>query len=502
MNFLDVKRIHFVGIGGVGVSALARLFLSYGVEVSGSDASDFSDRNELEIAGAKIIIGHDAGNVPAHVEAVVYSAAVPKDNHEVVEAKRLQVQVLSYAEALGLVMKEGFYGIAVSGTNGKTTTTAMLGKILEAAGLDPLIIVGGKVPGWDKNLRLPANLTPPPTPPLDRGGGQALENASPPVKGEMSVGQRGSELPPIFLVEGDEYRRHMLSLNPRMIVLTNIEADHLDYYKDLADIESAFTEYIKKLGPEDILVFNADDANSARIREQAMPEVQCLSYGITASADLTARDISYVAGNQHFEMLFQGTKLGVFSLPVPGQFNIYNALAASASALSLRISGEHIRSALSEFTGTWRRFQIMGTISKKIVISDYAHHPTAVRATIRAAKELYPGKKILAVFQPHQRDRTKKLLSEFSRAFEEADTILLTEIYDVAGRDEVLNSISSRDLLSEMKKDPKNPPIGYEKTLPETERRTREILDSFDIILIMGAGDIHAVAENLVALKK
>ncbi len=476
MNFLDTKKIHFIGIGGIGVSALARLFLSRGAQISGSDITDFPDKAELEKRGAEIFIGHDAEHIEPEVETVVYSDTLLPDNPEILEAKRRGIPMFDYAHAVGSLMKDGYYGIAVSGTNGKTTTTAMLGKILEAANLNPLVIVGGKVPGWDKNLRV----------------------SSPDTSGEMGEAQKGSAGEKIFLVEGDEYRRHMLALSPRMIVLTNIEADHLDYYQDLADIESAFTEFVKKLSGEDTLVYNADDANTVRVADNASPEVKRVGYSLNAKTDLMAHDISYVSGNQRFSLLWQGENLGIFSLPVPGRFNMYNALAGTAAALALRVSGENIRTALSQFTGTWRRFQNMGAIEKKIIISDYAHHPTAVSGTLQAARELYPGKKILAVFQPHQKDRTKKLLTEFSHAFGGADYVLLCEIFDVAGRDEGANPISSLDLIAEMKKDSHNPPASYVKTLDEAYARVHDIMESFDLVLVMGAGDVHSLAERLV----
>ncbi len=481
-DFLSCKKVHFIGIGGIGVSAVARLFLTQGAEVSGSDTADFPDRPEMEQSGMKIAIGHRAENIPPDVQAIVYSGAVPETNPEFVAAKGRGVPVLEYFEALGAIM-HGRYGIAVSGTNGKTSTTALLGKILERAGLDPLVIVGGKVPGWNKNLRLPVN---------------GLPSISQTPQGETSKEIQMSD--GVFLVEGDEYRRHMLQLSPQVISLTNIEADHLDYYKDLAEIKETFLKYIKKIPEKGTLTYNNDDGNVRDIVEEAQKTNTCrkISYAIDTDADLRASNLMYGEETRMFRVSWQKEDIGIFSFPFPGRFNVYNALAAIAPALALGVPIDAIRAATAEFTGTWRRFERIGKVHGKVVISDYAHHPTAVSGTIRATAELYPGKKILAVFQPHQKDRTRKMLHEFADSFHGADTVILSEIYDVAGRDEKSAPISSQNLLDEMKKDPKNPPTGFAHNIDQTEQRIRDIMDSFDIILIMGAGDIHKLAEKLV----
>jgi len=472
MDLLSFKKIHFIGIGGIGVSALARFFLARKVLVTGTDATDFSDKRELEAAGAKIAIGeHSAANMPDGVDAVIFSSAIPDANPELLEAKKRGILVFRYAEALGLLM-EGHYGIGVSGTNGKTTTTAMLGKMLEEMGWDPLVVVGGKVPGWDKNIRLP------------KGEGESSLSRDFPYN--------------IFLAEADEYRRHMLALSPTMIVLTNIEADHLDYYKDIDDIMDAFGEYVKKLSSENgVLVYNGDDGNAASIALLAPEGVRTVSYSTVREADVRARDITQAGADQRFEIEWQGGNLGVFTLPIPGRFNISNALAAAAPALVLGADGESIRGALAGFRGSWRRFERMGTVRHRDVISDYAHHPTAVRETIHAAKEFFPGKKILAVFQPHQKDRTRKFMEEFSQAFREADSALILEIYNVSGRDDG-PPVSSKELVEKILADKKNPPVGYVRTTHDALRRIQEIIDPFDVVLIMGAGDVHAVAEGLV----
>jgi UDP-N-acetylmuramate--alanine ligase len=475
MNFLNTKTIHFIGIGGIGVSALARFFRVRGAEVSGSDRADFDGAKDLKNRGIKVYIKHAAENVSPNVEAVVYSSAIPEDNPELVLAHRMVretgIELLDYTEALAKIM-DTKYGVAVSGTNGKTTTTAILGKILEKAWFDPLVVVGGKVPGWDNNLRIPQNI----------------------IAGEEEKFPRN-----IFLAEACEYRRNMLKLRPKAIVLTNLEPEHLDYFKDFDDTKEAFSEYVKNLPPDGILVYNADDPALKEIAEKT--NARKVSFSVNGRADVTAYGITRGSGGQIFRIRFEEAELGVFTLPVPGLFNVYNALAAVTAALALGVTQTSIRPALLEFSGTWRRFEKVGMFGNKLVISDYAHHPTSVSGTIQAAKEMYPDKKIFVVFQPHQKDRTIKMLSDFASALSSADGLLLSEIYEVAGRNEAPREVSSRDLMSEVEKMHGNLAVGYARDIIQTEKIIRDIADPYDIILIMGAGDIYKVAENLVKKK-
>jgi len=458
MEIEDIKKIHFIGIGGIGVSALAAYFLKKGKQVSGSDAEISPIIQDLKYQGAKIFDSHDKANISRDLDLVVYSEAVPEDNSELLAAKDYKITLKSYAEALGELMKD-YYGITVSGTNGKTTTTAILGLILESADLDPTVILGGKVNLWDSNLRF----------------------------GESNY----------FVAEGCEYRRNMLHLSPQMIILTNIEEDHLDYYKDIDDIKDAFTNYVKKLSAKGVLIFNVDDPQSQEIVNQTKAEK--ISYGLDNEADLVAVGLSQQSGQQTFNLVWQGKNLGKFEIAVPGKFNIYNALAASAAAFKLGVQPEVIKEVLRDFKGSWRRFEKVGEVEGKIIISDYAHHPTAVQATIQAAKEFYPEKKILTVFQPHQQDRTSKLFDSFVKSFGEADEIILAEIYQVTGREKIKNLISSKDLVQAVKKIKNHPPISYTADNQQTEEMIHTRLNDFDVVLIMGAGDIYKVAESLVS---
>ncbi|MCX6738997.1 MAG: UDP-N-acetylmuramate--L-alanine ligase [Candidatus Parcubacteria bacterium] len=470
MEFLNTKNVHFIGLGGIGISAIARYFLAQGAKVSGSDRADFDQAKDLRKRGIKVFIKHDAKNLPAKTEAVVYSSAVPADNPEFSLAKEKGIPMFEYVEALGEIMK-GKYGIGVSGTNGKTSTTAMLGKILEADKKDPMVIVGGKVPGWDANLRLSK---------IHR----------------TTLCTQGSPVYELFVAEACEYRRHFLKLDPKVIVLTNIEAEHLDYFKDIEDIKNAFSEYVGKLPKDGFLIYNADDKNVVEVSKNI--KAKRISCSLKKkNADAFATNIRYEKGNQVFQVWWKGEDLGDVKIGVPGIFNVMNALEALACALTLGAKLTSAKKALAQFHGTWRRFEQVGKSGKTIIISDYAHHPAGVGATIQATKELHPNKKILFVFQPHQKDRTYKLLHEFAEVLKTADDLVLSEIYEVAGRNETAKKVSSLDLVSEIVK-LRDINIAYGASLKETEKIVRKMLPYYPAVVIMGAGDIYQIAGSLV----
>ena len=449
MNLKNIKKVHCIGIGGVGVSALAKYFLAHGANVSGSNIS----REGLEpllILGMDVASGHDESNVPEDTELVVYSSAVAKDNPELLYAKEKGMKILSYTEALGNIMKEHI-GVAVSGTNGKTTTTALLGTIISHAKLDPTVILGGNVRQWEGNFKT--------------GSGD------------------------IFLVEGCEYQKNMLNLSPQMIILTNIEEDHLDCYKDIEEIKDTFAQYVNKLKKENILIFNADDDNIMKCCMETCANK--ISYGLDHAYDLYAENIEVVDGWQEFDVIWKKENIGRFKTTLPGKFNVYNILAAVAAAIYFEVDKRIIRTAIERFGGVERRFETFKGEDGKIVISDYAHHPTSVKETISSAKEMYKGKKILTVFQPHQRDRTIKLFNEFAEAFNEADEVILAEIYDVAGR-ESSQKISSKDLMEAIKKRKPNIPISFTENTMEAKELIQEKKHDFDVVLVMGAGDVPA----------
>lgn len=427
-NFKQIKNIFFVGIGGIGVSALAKLFKSQGKIVIGSDKYSSEITDDLKRRGIKVYIGHKEKNLDSGADLVIYSPAVKPEIPERKKAAELGIKQLSYPGALGLITKDR-YTIAVSGTHGKSTTTAMLGLILAKAGLDPTVIVGSKVgPFKNSNLRI----------------------------GKSKY----------FIVEGCEWRAHMLELKPKIIILTNIEKDHLDYYKTFKNIKKAFKEYVGKLPKNGLLVVNADDKVCLEIAKSA--KCKTVSYSIKSNFN--------------------------FSLQVPGRFNIYNALAASTCALELGIKPEIIKKTLVNFKGIWRRFEKVGEYKGALIFSDYAHHPTAIKETLKAARECYPERRLVVVYQPHHFDRTKRLFRSFVGAFDEADFVILNEIYDVPGR-EVVKEISSRDLVRELKK--RKVKAVFTKDLEETNEIILKNIRKGDIVLIMGAGDIYKLSTIL-----
>lgn len=395
VDLKNIQKVHFIGIGGIGVSAIARMFLMEGKEVSGSDRSKSVITDELEKLGAIIYEGHAKSNVPEDCDLVVYTIAVGNDNPE----RGVCKNELTYPEVLGLISKDKFT-IAVSGTHGKTTTTGMIAKVMIDAGLNPTVIVGSLLKDVKSNF----------------------------VAGDSKY----------LVVEACEYRRSFLNLHPTILVITNIQADHLDYYKDLDDIKSAFEEM------------------KARVDE--------------GGTIITEEEYSQAPKD--------------FELQAPGEHNIQNAQAAYLVGRELDISEEDIRKSLAEFSGTWRRFDFLGETSEGVLVyDDYAHHPDEVRATLRGFREKYPEKKILVIFQPHLYSRTKKLLDEFAQSFSDADRVIITPIY--AAREERDESIS-HTMLADM--------IGAE-TVDDFD--TIDIGDA-EVVIVMGAGDIRKVGEDLL----
>jgi len=461
MKLRDTQRVHCIGAGGIGLSAVAKLLVAEGKRVTGSDVKPSGISQELIERGVVMSYGQ-TGAVPDGTEIVVYSDAVPYDNPERADARAHGIQEMSYAEALGAVSRER-RTIAVSGTNGKSTTTAMLGLILESAGWDPTVVVGSKVPGFPLgNLRL--------------------------GEGEWMV------------VEADDYHAHMLHLRPEVIVLTNIEEEHLDYFKDLGDIVRTFQSFVDALPEDGTLIVNADDPVSF---EDLAHHAHTVTYGIEAAADYQARALRAGRGTQAFELVAtpgHDEPLGTLSLAVPGRFNVSNALAAASAALSLGVPFPVIRHAFAEFSGIWRRFERVGTLGGAEVISDYGHHPTAIRGTIAAAREFYPDRRLLLVYQPHQRNRTRQLMSQFVTAFDGADLLILSDIYDVTGReDETDAGVTSALLHDELRRRPESPRAMVGGDLVATERLVREHARPDDVVIVMGAGSIDEVARALVS---
>lgn len=519
--FQDIKKIHFIGIGGIGISAIAKLALKDKKIVSGSDISASEITRELEKMDAKIFKGHQKENLAPDTDLVIYSPAVPEENPERQKAFQLKIPQLNYPQILSKLSNDK-QTIAVSGTNGKSTTTALLGLILERAGLDPTVIVGSKVVPSSAKSHLEQNYV------AREQHDEAEEFCHKTTHwyGNLRLGKSD-----YFVVEACEWQANMLNLNPSAIVLTNIEEDHLDYYRDLNHIIKIFQEYIDKLNFQSkqfhdnkLLILNADDLISQKLK---LPNCQIITYGIKNKADLMAKKIKVKDEKQYFELHKSTQKriqkntenLGQFTLSTPGQFNIYNALAATACALALGVTPEAIKDVLTNFHGLWRRFEKVTPREAKgrpeqsegshgqtkmrhkdvVVISDYAHHPTAIRETIRAAREFYPARRIIAAFQPHHHNRTKKLFKDFIKSFDQTDLIILNEIFEVAGReDKDDRDVSSKDLVKAIKKRCPEKKIFYGKNLEETKKLILENLESNDLLLIMGAGDIYKISDKIL----
>jgi len=436
-------KIHFIGIGGIGISALAKYYLEKGNEISGSDLASSEITKALEKKGAKIFIGkHQAKNLPKDVDLVVYSRAIPKDNPELLAARSYKLEVKSYPQALGKLTKK-YFTIAVSGSHGKGTTTAMISFILIKAGLDPTVILGTKLREFgDSNCRI----------------------------GESNY----------LVIEADEYRASFFNYWPRIIVLTNIEKEHMDYFKNLNHILETYKEYISHLPEEGLLVANKDDEN---IRHVTCDMKYVTFYSLEQKEAEKLRNV----------------------LKIPGDHNIYDALAALTAARFLKIPDRTSFEALAEYQGAWRRFEIHRVIcnTKPItVVSDYAHHPTEIDVTLKAVREKFPKKKIWVVFQPHQYQRTYYLFNEFVEVLKRAslDRLIVTDIYDVAGREEkkIKKQVSSEKLVQSINK--KN--AIYVPSIEETTNYLKKSLQGEEVVVIMGAGTIYRAVERLIDKKQ
>jgi UDP-N-acetylmuramate--alanine ligase len=450
--FNQYKHAHFVGIGGIGMSALAKWFLREGVKVSGSDLHPSQITDELVSRGVSFFVGHDPSNINKSVDLLVYSSAVPFENVERVTGRDLGINERTNFELLGEISKN-YNTIVVSGTNGKSTTTAMLGLILEEADLDPNVLLGSFVPSFaDGNLRV--------------------------GKGKY------------FVVEGCEYRANMLNLFPSVVVLTNIEEDHLDYYRDLEHIQETFQKFLDTPGNK-TAIYNVDDAGTRALR---IRNGVGFGSGVGAKYRLLNRIVG--DGAQCAEVTKNSVVIGKIDLKIPGEFNMMNALAATTCAMELGVSFEICATALSKFTGLWRRFERVGKFNDADIISDYGHHPSAVKLTINAAREFFPRRRIVLCYQPHQHDRTKKLFNEFVEALPMADVLLLSDIYEVAGRNET-HDVSSLDLVKEIKRKKPMSEVVYCGDLALTESLLRLTIRNGDIAIVMGAGDIDLIARKL-----
>ena len=454
VDFSRKQHLHFIGIGGISMSGLAEILLGEGFQISGSDSSVSPLTRKLEQKGAVIFIGQSAENITEGIDCVVYSAAIRPDNPELVAAQEASIPTLTRAELLGQIMKNYETPIAVAGTHGKTTTTSMVSHILMEAGCDPTITVGGILPAIDGNIR---------------------------------VGRSGT-----FVTEACEYTNSFLSFFPKIEIILNVDADHLDFFKDLDDIASSFHRFALLLDEGGTLILNRDTARFEEVSEGLSCEL--ITYSLERDADYTASDICFdERGHGSFTCLERGEELGRFTLRVPGIHNVSNALSAIALGRKLGLTPSCIASGLLSFSGTERRFQHKGKLGGAEIIDDYAHHPSEIRATIKAARQC-PHKRLIIAFQPHTYTRTKALLAEFADALSAADRVVLADIY--AAREKNTIGISSRDLMTEIRK--RGTAVDYFPSFAEIEDLLRSELKEGDLLITMGAGNIVDIGEDLL----
>lgn len=445
----DSRPVHFVGVGGAGMSALAELFVLRGLRVSGCDAA-LGPSSDLRRAGVELYREHD----PAHVDgarALVVTSAMKKDHPELIRARELGIPVIRRAEALGEAVTGGTV-VGIAGTHGKTTTTVLTAEALASAGQNPTGLVGARVAAWDGNLK--------------RGGDD------------------------LFVVEADEYDRSFLALTPTIAVVTNLEADHLDIYRDLQDIRDTFAQYIK---PARTIVLCADDRGANTLKTPNTAEV--VRYGVTSrDARLVARQLRLEGIRALFDVVYDGEILGTVELQMPGLHNVRNALAAVACGIALGLTLDGMREGLATVRGAERRFQRVGEANGALIVDDYAHHPTEIRATLEAARTAYPGRRVVVAFQPHLFTRTRDFAHEFGSALAGADAVFLTEIYPA--REQPIAGVTSALIEDALKRE--GGTLAWRGERDTLASALARAVQKGDVVLTMGAGDITRTGPELL----
>ncbi len=477
------RNIYMIGIKGVGMTMLAQYLAENGFKISGSDVKDKYMTDEvLKSSGIKVMEKFSPENIPKEADLIIYSTAYNAEtNIEVAEALKSKIKILTYAEALGKIFNQK-YGIAVVGSHGKTTTTAWLGYVLEKAGLGPNVMVGARVSQF---------------------------------KGTSLVG------PSDYLVaEIDEYQNKLKYFNPKMVLLNNIDYDHPDFFPSQDDYRQVFVEFIKKIPSSGFLIANNDDKITKSI-SQVNCRGKVITYGLEEVADYIAYDIKEVGNKQFFKVKFgvdddenneelkkktlgvrghqvsrEGDLLGDFSISLIGKHNISNALAVIAACVELEVKLVDIRKYLEEFKGTARRMEILGEFRGATIIDDYAHHPTEIKAVLAGVRQLYPKNNLRVIFHPHTYTRTKAMLNDFSKSFNLADEVIVLDIYGSAREEQ--GGVHSKDLVKKIVETHGNASVQYIPTLKECEKYLRENIERDDIVLLMGAGDVFRIGENLV----
>jgi len=451
--FGKIRKIHFIGIGGIGMSGIAEVLLNLGYQVSGSDLRESEITRRLSELGGVITYGHCRENL-ADVDVVVTSTAVPADNPEVLEAHRRLIPVIPRAEMLAELMRMK-YGVAIAGTHGKTTTTSMVATVLTHGGIDPTVVIGGRLDLFGSNAKL--------------GQGQFL------------------------VAEADESDGSFLKLSPTIAVVTNIDADHLDYYRDLDQIRETFIDFINKVPFYGLAVLCLDDPNIQSLLPQVRKRL--VTYGINSQADFSASAIEHTADRTAFTVHYRGQTLGRLGFRMPGRHNVLNALAAVAVGMELDLSFAAIADGFKDFGGVGRRFQIKGEAGGVMVVDDYGHHPAEIKATLAAARAGWQ-KRVVTVFQPHRYTRTRALFDDFVTAFYQADYLVVMDVY--AAGEEAIPGVAAADLAAGISGH------GHRSCFFAADRSAvlahlLEVVQPGDMVITLGAGNVWQVGEDLLA---
>ena len=447
-----IKHIYFVGIGGVGMSGIAEVLLNLGHKVSGSDLKLTETTERLQRLGATIYHGHSENHI-TDVDVVVTSSAIKSHNPEVSAAQSKAIPVIPRAEMLAELMRLK-YGIAVAGAHGKTTTTSLIAMVLDRGGISPTVVIGGKLNTINTNAIL--------------GTGDFL------------------------VAEADESDGSFLKLSPTIAVITNIDPEHLDYYQNITEIKRAFIQFANKVPFYGLNILCLDNEHIQDLIPQL--EKRYLTYGLTPQADLQAREVSVKGLSMIFKVYYHNEELGTVELKMPGVYNVYNALAAIATAVELNLDFPVIKEALGTFEGVQRRFQIKGEFNQIILVDDYGHHPTEIKATLNAAKNIW-GRRIAVVFQPHRYTRTRDLFKDFLNAFNQADLLLITDIYP-AGEDP-LPGVKAENLFYGIREHG-HKHVYYHSQKKEIVNHLLKLLKPGDVVITLGAGDIWQLGEQLL----
>jgi len=448
-------HVHFVGIGGIGMSGIAELLINLGYKVSGSDLKLSHITKRLEKKGGIIFKGHSKEQV-SNANVVVTSTAIAKENPEVIQAKALSIPIIPRAEMLAELMRIK-YSIAVSGAHGKTSTTAMISQILNTAGLDPTVIIGGLLKGLDTN---------------------ALHG-----KGDFIV------------AEADESDGSFLKYSPAIAAVTNIDLEHLDFYKDIEDIKDKFIQFINSVPFYGLAILCLDSEHIQNILPRV--KVRYTTFGMTAQSDLQAKEISFNGSKSFFKVFHHKTALGNINLNIAGKHNIYNALASIATALELNIDFKTVKKALESIKGVKRRLEIKGEKKGIIVMDDYGHHPTEIMATLAAVRESYRNKRLIVVFQPHRYTRTQGLFHEFTRSFYQSDILIVLPIY--AASEKEIKGVNSQQLCQGIQEHGHGD-VSYAPDFTQALSMITHKVKNNDMVLTLGAGDVYTLGETLVEI--